>query len=137
MAVNLTWFLSRKKLCKSRVNRAEKTQEILIFAANSTFSSDACRKSTLPAFCHFVFTPCHIGKKGDIKRGNRLCREDCQLLKHDVCHKEFIERNENSFLEVSSPFYLGTSAFFLITSVDKLVDYYHKYAAHCLVIKTK
>ena len=72
-----------------------------LFAANSSFSSSTCEKFTLPAFCHFVFIPCRIEENGATNRGERLCREDCQLLKRDICNNEFSNGSENAILKVS------------------------------------
>jgi len=60
----------------------------------------------LPAFCSFVFAACDhqvdriTGKRKAVPR--RLCREDCELMKYDVCREENINSKHDAFLRVSS-----------------------------------
>uniref|UniRef100_H2YIT0 Protein kinase domain-containing protein n=1 Tax=Ciona savignyi TaxID=51511 RepID=H2YIT0_CIOSA len=64
--------------------------------------SPKCLSYAPAAFCFYVFPPCKKDNDGDVIMENpeplRLCREDCDLLKHDKCRREFFSQTTNAFL---------------------------------------
>uniref|UniRef100_H2Z715 Protein kinase domain-containing protein n=1 Tax=Ciona savignyi TaxID=51511 RepID=H2Z715_CIOSA len=70
---------------------------------NNDFVSEQCKRYAFPAFCSFVFAPCNLriddisGKKK--AKPVKLCREDCELMKYDVCRNEFLNSAVDPFLE--------------------------------------
>nr|XP_002130072.1 tyrosine-protein kinase transmembrane receptor ROR2 [Ciona intestinalis] len=61
--------------------------------------SEKCQKFAVPAFCYFVFRPCHHNATGDLVKGDGLCQEDCNTLKHDICHEEYVQRAQHPFMK--------------------------------------
>jgi len=67
--------------------------------AKARYISPKCRSYTLPAFCNFVFPPCT--SDGEKPRPKKLCSEECELLKQEVCYNEYADRNKNPLLKAS------------------------------------
>jgi len=66
--------------------------------------STDCRSYARRALCYYVFPPCKLDINKlplDDAKPNKLCREDCELVKHDVCRKEFFQQRNNPIISVS------------------------------------
>ncbi|XP_078488058.1 inactive tyrosine-protein kinase transmembrane receptor ROR1 [Ciona intestinalis] len=70
---------------------------------NSEYVSDKCKRYAFPAFCSFVYAPCelHFDPLNGKKKATpvKLCREDCELMKYDICRTEFLNSADDKFLE--------------------------------------
>ena len=69
-------------------------------SAQATAISSKCRKFALPAFCYFVFPQCDKSSSNVFHKSKRLCREDCNILKNDVCFNEFVNNTKDPYLKV-------------------------------------
>nr|CAB3265672.1 tyrosine-protein kinase transmembrane receptor ROR1 [Phallusia mammillata] len=69
------------------------TQAISAIVKNSNIDPK-CRKYAAEAFCFFLFPPCaeRDGTPVTPAVPLRLCREDCELLKYDVCGEAFFQQ---------------------------------------------
>ena len=71
--------------------------------------SSNCRSHAYPAFCNFVFSPCEHKLDSDGKSKAvpiKVCREDCELMKYDVCLNEYAKSKKDGFLKVFCHGYL-------------------------------
>ena len=74
------------------------------FVENLSEESTLCQLYAKEAFCYYVFPPCKLDiylQPLDDAKPEKLCREDCELLKHDVCRKEFFQQQTNFVISVS------------------------------------
>ena len=79
------------------------SQLILKNSGDSQGSATECQIRAVPAFCYYIFRPCVIRENNVIRRSERLCREDCELLKRDVCREEYLTKG-NIFSAVKMNF---------------------------------
>ena len=65
------------------------------------FVSDGCKDYVLPTLCNYAFPPCDSSRSKPKPR--KFCRDDCLVLKNDICKQDFERAQKLSFVAALLP----------------------------------
>lgn len=65
------------------------------------FVSKGCKDYVLPTLCNYAFPPCDSSRPKPKPR--KFCRDDCLVLKNDVCRLDFERAREIQFVSTLLP----------------------------------
>lgn len=63
--------------------------------------SDGCKGYVLPTLCNYAFPPCDSSRSKPKPR--KFCRDDCLVLKNDICQEDFERAQKLSFVAALLP----------------------------------
>ena len=66
------------------------------FSTLKNYVSGGCKDYVLPTLCNYAFPPCDPAYTTPTPR--KFCRDDCLVLKNDVCKTEFYYASRNKFV---------------------------------------
>ncbi|XP_020611795.1 inactive tyrosine-protein kinase transmembrane receptor ROR1-like isoform X2 [Orbicella faveolata] len=65
------------------------------------YVSDGCKDYVLPTLCNYAFPPCDSSQSKPKPR--KFCRDDCLVLKNDICQEDFERARKLPFVSVLLP----------------------------------
>lgn len=65
------------------------------------FVSDGCKDYVLPTLCNYAFPPCDSSRSKAKPR--KFCRDDCLVLKNDMCKLDFERARKITFVSTLLP----------------------------------
>ena len=81
----------------SRASQAQTGNRVEInYNMLNGYVSSGCRNYVLPTLCNYAFPPCDQAYSA--AKPKKFCRDDCLILKNDICEWEFKQISRHPYL---------------------------------------